>query len=497
MTGSKPISGLFLHPEHIKRNLVSVRVLHTSAPTHNQPWYLRPEESPKVSSPLKQIVIPTLPTDSPENLKEIVNLLATKLGIDDIQVFDLRDNADANEGAVDLATYMVIGTGKSIKHLQKASEQLDYYVKHTLHELPITEGLESSNDAAKFRRRLRRKGKGAPQYAKFDYGASPNTWVMTDCKLDGIYVHMLTEQRRHDLNLEHLWAKDKSPYERRPQSNHTDDIFAGLRYFHTERTLRTVQTFDQLKTQHLQEPSQMPLVRIQDHFDAIQANGKPLGATELYQYIDLLLQSQEFHNGLTRDIDVYEKRFHYINYILKRYAPDMSKETVKRILPLLVLAGSQCGNDKFVTLDKIQSMPRNDFGAYPEIFTYSPIIHKFYQISLSLTGHNIDDGFQKEIDLLCLTVYANRHNWMYAKKIVDNALKRQDIDVVKAYLRLLAVKGDGPSSYEFVNSYYPLLALARDFDLAEESRYVQAILERCDPDGTQHLNIRHMLDPVQ
>ncbi|VEU21272.1 DEKNAAC102600 [Brettanomyces naardenensis] len=495
------------------------------------PWYLRPDVSPKVTSPLKTVTMPELPENSQEDLKKVVEFLAMRLGIEDLKVFDLRDDKDdnVNEGAKDIANFMVIGTGKSTKHLQKAATELNYFVKHKLHELPATEGIISSGEISRFQRRLRRKGKGGPQYAKLDYGASANSWVMTDCKSNGIYVHMLTKERRETLNLELLWSKDKSKYGRHETAKETDDIFSGLRYYHTTATNASRGTFSnlirlysiqaestqdtefrpdlitrsnytkryrELKEGHLANPNKVPIVNIQNHFDAMQFNGLPLTVDDVYDYIDLICQSREFHLGLQRESDVYNKRYHYAVYILNRYSPVLSKpEDIKKLLPLLAVSGSQFDNDHFLTLEKLPKLSDEELLKMgEEVFKYSPVVHKLYQLSLSLTGKHLDSQrFQAEMDLLCLTIFVNRKNWVYAKKVIDNSLKREDLNILKAALRLLAVKGDISICYKFLDSYYPLLSLYKGFNIAEESRYVRIMLDRCDPDGTLHEEIREAL----
>lgn len=489
---------------------------HLRSPDNSIPWYMRPEESPKVNSPLKPAEMPTLPENSPDSLTTVVTYLATKLGITDIKVFDMRDDNDtsANEGAKDIANFMVIGTGKSPKHLQKASTFLDFYLKHHFHEHPATEGLVGSNAMARARRRLKKKGKGSPQYAKYDYGASANTWIMTDCKTDGIYVHMLTSERRDDLNLELLWAKDKSKYRKQENTINDDNVLSGLRYYHTMRRAGTrsvssvafdprIMTrdnyrnrFNDLKEKHLKDPQNTPLVLIQHHFDAMVSNGLALTVDDVYQYIDLVFQSPEFYNGLKADIDVFNKRYHYAVYILKRYAPLPSgKAGIKKLLPLLAVSGSQFDNEDFITLDKLSTYSNKKLEEKShKTFKYSPVVHKLYQYSQFLTGKKLDsDGFQHTMDLLCLTIFVNRKNWVYTKKVLENAIKRDEYEVLRAAFHLVAVKGDMVFSEEFLDRYYPLLALHKEFSMDEEARFLKMMLTHGDPVGTHYEQIRKTL----
>ncbi|QPG72847.1 hypothetical protein FOA43_000149 [Brettanomyces nanus] len=494
------------------------RHIHTSIKCRQDdsqlPWYMRPEESPKISSPLNKVEIPNLPENSPQTLRNIVEFLVIKLGIIDTEVFDLRDDEEGkvNEGAKDIANFMVIGTGKSAKHLRKASTELTYFIKHKLHQVPSTEGLVTNGEYAKYQRRLRKKGKGGPQYAKFDYGASENSWVMTDSKSDGIYIHMLTKDRREDLNLEFLWAKDKSKYHNHEGPKESDNILTGLRYystaaphanadatiFHPEILTRANygQRFQQLKKEHLEDPTKVPIVEIQNHFDAMQANGLQLNVDDVYSYVDLICQSLEFHLGLEHETDVFNKRYHYTVYILKRYQPVFSgPRDLKKLLPLLVVSGSQFDNDQFVTLDKLSQLSDDELLRLgDEVFKYSPVVHKLYQISLKLTGKRLDvDRFQSEMDILCLTIFTNRKNWVYSKKVVENALKREDLNILTAALRLIAIKGDTTSCSEFLNLYYPLLTLYKEFDLNQDGIYVRMMLSKCDPEGSHHEEIRETL----
>ncbi|GME93878.1 unnamed protein product [[Candida] boidinii] len=78
--------------------------------TSDLPWYMRPEESPTISSPLRQIEIPDLPQNSPQTLKQIIEFTANELGIINLQIFDLRNIQKFENGSKDIAKFMIIGT---------------------------------------------------------------------------------------------------------------------------------------------------------------------------------------------------------------------------------------------------------------------------------------------------------------------------------------------------------------------------------------------------
>jgi len=516
---------LYNDTHEIKKDTISKKKIEKQNETSSIPWYIRPEKSPKVISHLNEVSMPELPAAHPESLKLIVEYLVKKLGMLDVKIFDLRDDSDnaINDGAKYMATFMVICTGKSGKHLQKATELLSYFLKHKLHEVPATEGIFSNGEFNKIQRRLKKKGRGAPQYAKFNYGASPNTWVMTNCKVDGIYVHMLTKDRREDLNLENLWSKDKSRYPVKSSSERNENILSGLRFYHTStsnknrgfsslvRNMSTIEDtavrlfdpftskkhdyrnrFHMLRNHHLADPKSCPLATIKDHFDAMQANGLPLTYNDVYEYLDLVFSSPEFHQDTASEADVYNKRYRYSLTILRRYRPSLSNpESIKQLLLLLTLAGSQYDNTRFITINDVKSTSHKA-SKQNGVFRYSPKIHMLRKIFKHLSSYFALSDLTL-MDVICLSIFINRSDWFSTRNVLEQALKRADYNVLSSALRLIAMNGNVNWCQKFLDDYYPLLKNNKCVKMENEIEYIKLLLSCCDPSGHHYKDIRNDL----
>ncbi|ABN65255.2 predicted protein, partial [Scheffersomyces stipitis CBS 6054] len=202
------------------------------------PWFMRDEStSPLIDT--KEIEIPSIPENAPETVEEFLKLVAEEYGLQDIQLFDLTSLPESHPSSTknQAASYIIICTGKSEKHIYKASSELRLNIKHSHDILPSLEGVVSGGTSPAARRRLlKRVRRGAPATDN-DYGKVPNSWVMCDTKVDNIFIHILTQQRRDELNLESLWCRDEEKEKYLPSSTsveESDDIFIGVRRgFHT------------------------------------------------------------------------------------------------------------------------------------------------------------------------------------------------------------------------------------------------------------------------
>lgn len=205
------------------------------------PWYLRQE----VTSTLlekKEVKIPSVPSNSPPHVSEFLDLLAKDLGIDELLVFDIASLSEEHEFKLNHPELkcIIIGTGKSEKHIYKAASELRTHIKHTYGVVPSVQGMVSSAKTPAARRRLLRKARRGPSATDNDYGFSANSWIL--CIHDGVEVHMLTEQRRVELNLELIWCapEDAHLYEIEGSVDYDSDNVLygfnhrrGTRGFHT------------------------------------------------------------------------------------------------------------------------------------------------------------------------------------------------------------------------------------------------------------------------
>lgn len=207
----------------------------TDASDLSVPWYLREEVTSQLVES-KEIVLPEIPAHAPPQVKEFMVLLARDYGLDNLMLFDMTQLPEEHEFKENNKNidFIVIATGKSEKHIYKAASELRIYLKHTYNTVPLMEGMVSSAITPSMRRRLLRRARKGPLATDNEYGKSANSWVI--CHHDGIDLHMLTQARREELNLESLWCKPEDAHKFLQDSFDTqesDNIFSGIRRFHT------------------------------------------------------------------------------------------------------------------------------------------------------------------------------------------------------------------------------------------------------------------------
>lgn len=194
-----------------------------------KPWYL-------IKTPLeqKQTLEPiTYPHNTPNSIKDIIVPELQNLGLTDIKIFDQRP---LHKGLY------ILSTGKSALHCSKSFVELNKVLKDKFPNYVLQkEGIVNPNDTRKAQRRLERRNINSRSRIVDDPRGDKDSWVMIHCKADdGIFINMITEQRRQQLNLEELWAPDEEKYlyERKEEPMGEDsrngngeegDILSGLR----------------------------------------------------------------------------------------------------------------------------------------------------------------------------------------------------------------------------------------------------------------------------
>jgi Ribosomal silencing factor during starvation len=212
------------------------------APKRNQPepeemvpWYLQ-EEAPKraPSHPLgDRQRIPDLPDNPPPILKDLLHHISVDIGLDDLALLDLR-NLDPPP-ALGSNLLMIIGTARSIKHLNVSGDRLCRWLRSEHKLRPYADGLLGRNE---LKLKLRRKARRAKLLSSVgsSMGEGPDDGISTGwvCVNIGeiesgneaaeeqqeegfvgfgrssggvkIVVQMLTEEKRIELDLESLWG---------------------------------------------------------------------------------------------------------------------------------------------------------------------------------------------------------------------------------------------------------------------------------------------------
>lgn len=202
------------------------------------PWYLKEEAAAEGHAhPLgPRQSIPPLPDNPPPILEELLQHISVDIGLDDLSLLDLRHRNPPPALGANLI--MVVGTARSVKHLNVAADRLCRWLRSTHKLSPTADGLLGRNELKiKLRRKARRakmtnssgfmseekddgittgwicvnvgsveNGKPPADAPKRDFAGFGN--VSDSAR---IVVQMLTEEKRAELDLEGLWSGKSSP----------------------------------------------------------------------------------------------------------------------------------------------------------------------------------------------------------------------------------------------------------------------------------------------
>ncbi|KAJ5650334.1 ATPase synthesis protein 25 [Penicillium longicatenatum] len=137
------------------------------------PWYLQEESPTRKVRPIIGDHIPKLPDNSPAMLPNLMEYTYQEIGLDELKLYDLRGlDIPAALGA---NVIMIIGTARSVKHLNVAADRLCRWLRSTYKLSPYADGLLGRNE---LKIKLRRKAKRAR--------AASHAGTMIDEKDDGI-----------------------------------------------------------------------------------------------------------------------------------------------------------------------------------------------------------------------------------------------------------------------------------------------------------------------
>ena len=208
-------------------------------PSTHIPWYLQeeglPSEPEQVASRDK---IPELPEDPPQILPGLLDYTFKDLGLDELKLFDLRGLE--TPAALGANVIMVIGTARSVKHLNVSADRLCRWLR-TNHKLtPYADGLLGRNELKiKLRRKARRARMATRSGAAFDEKDDGITtgWICVnagvvekapapetpDPNFEGfgsvaagtrVVVQIFTEEKRAETDLDGLWQSTLDRAER-------------------------------------------------------------------------------------------------------------------------------------------------------------------------------------------------------------------------------------------------------------------------------------------
>lgn len=198
-----------------------------------EPWYLQ-EEPPRHPTLVPELhPLPEIPKRSPAILKDLVKFVAEDMGLDNLNLMDLR-TLDPPP-ALGPSLIMLFGTARSDRHLHVSARSLQSWLrKHGIHA--HADGLLGRNEFKIKMRRRQRKAKllGTSATALGGDDGISTGWICvnlgsigspvheemvleTDGKFAGfgarqtgvttIVVQLMTESKRRDLDLETLWSR--------------------------------------------------------------------------------------------------------------------------------------------------------------------------------------------------------------------------------------------------------------------------------------------------
>ena len=207
----------------------------TKVTLHSNPWYLQ-VHTPVMehNTILERQQLPHLPPNPPALLQPLLDYVSVDLGLNDLTLLDLR-HLDPPP-ALGANLLMVLGTARSEKHLHVSAERFCRWLKTTHQLIPSADGLIGRGELKlKLRRKMRRakllSRVGSSEIGSVDDGIRTG-WICvnirdvpdgTAAKIDQdlhkdyvgfgadvdkatLVVQILTQEKREDLDLEHLWG---------------------------------------------------------------------------------------------------------------------------------------------------------------------------------------------------------------------------------------------------------------------------------------------------
>ena len=195
------------------------------------PWYLQ-VDPPRHVAHIEPPPLPEVPPDSPPVVGSLLNYVSEELGLDEIDLLDLRKLDPPPALGPNL--FMLFGTARSERHLTVSAGRLVRWLKYQHRVYAYADGLLGPNERKK---KLKRKAKRAKLLGtmgedEFDdgiktgwicvnlgnvgQGGGESTVIGEDGRVAGfgvaqagstIVVQIMTESRRTELDLETLWKR--------------------------------------------------------------------------------------------------------------------------------------------------------------------------------------------------------------------------------------------------------------------------------------------------
>ncbi|KAL4998600.1 ATPase synthesis protein 25, mitochondrial [Aspergillus recurvatus] len=201
-----------------------------SEPSQHIPWYLQEESSvPAASDVTSREKLPDLPENPPKILPELLEYVFKDLGLDELKLIDLRPLETPS--ALGANVIMIIGTARSVKHLNVSADRLCRWLRSEYKLSPYADGLLGRNELKiKLRRKNRRARIASRTGAMFDDKDDGITtgWICVNAgvvekhpvreRVEGdfegfgplvggtrVVVQVFTAEKRAEMDLETLW----------------------------------------------------------------------------------------------------------------------------------------------------------------------------------------------------------------------------------------------------------------------------------------------------
>ncbi|KAK9471374.1 uncharacterized protein V1510DRAFT_368016 [Dipodascopsis tothii] len=178
------------------------------ANTTQIPWYLR--KVPAAGDSPFNTELPDIPDDAPKELSSVLRYMADDLGLTDIQIFDMRQLKSPTAFGED--AMMVISSTRGERHLLRAAESLRKFMKESFRAKVKTEGMVAPERIKIRERRIKKKlSKFSGDMAMAEQelrSEQAHTWVLINSGIRGINIHLMTRDRREELDLETLWTSE-------------------------------------------------------------------------------------------------------------------------------------------------------------------------------------------------------------------------------------------------------------------------------------------------
>lgn len=212
------------------------------------PWYMQ-VESPKKAPEflLERQRTPDLPEDPPQILEALLQQLSIDLGLDYLQIMDLRKLEPPP--ALGSNLIMIIGTARSERHLHTSADRFCRWLRTNYKLRPDADGLLGRDERKlKERRKMRRAKLMGNNSAKEQDDGMSTGWICVDVGMveqaepeaptpdskflgfgvrsDGIkvVVQMFTEEKREEIDLESLWGGILQRHQKRLARNGVMDV---------------------------------------------------------------------------------------------------------------------------------------------------------------------------------------------------------------------------------------------------------------------------------